>query len=217
MNHSVSNTTVTQHTDQHGCVARTSIATASGGFFNLAFPKTEDVDFSAVAAALAKICRFTGHTSQFYSVAQHTLLVADNVSDEARTYALVHDAHEAFIGDWSTPLKATWLSLFPVSGQHILGMEKNLARVAHQAAGLTWPLPQAIADEVRTADIRALLTERNALGLQFGAPWPLDADYEPFEKPNGWTALTPLTAEIVLADAFCRAGLINRPIKRKRT
>ncbi len=63
-----------------------------------------------VAHALAQINRFTGHALRPYSVAEHSLLVADlarinHASPSAQLAALLHDAHEAFTGDVSSPVK----------------------------------------------------------------------------------------------------------------
>jgi len=83
------------------------IQTHSGQAFDLANPTPAMVNLPDIAHALGHICRFTGHTSMPYSVAHHSLLVADLVEPEHRLQALLHDAHEAYIGDMSTPLK--WL------------------------------------------------------------------------------------------------------------
>lgn len=88
------------------------IQTASGRRFDLATPQSAMVDFDTdVPDALARIARFTGHIGGGpYSVAQHSVHCCDVVLAEtgdplAAAYALLHDAHEAYIGDWSTPLK----------------------------------------------------------------------------------------------------------------
>lgn len=74
------------HGNQVQRIPNSQIAIASGGFFDLANPVATDVNFFGIAASLSKLCRFTGHVNRFYSVAQHSLLVADNVSHEARPY-----------------------------------------------------------------------------------------------------------------------------------
>jgi hypothetical protein len=65
-----------------------------------------------IAQALAKVNRFGGHTPRLYSVAEHSLhvvtvmerdlLVRDPV---ALMCGLMHDAHEAYVGDMTTPVQ----------------------------------------------------------------------------------------------------------------
>lgn len=83
--------------------------TASGGRVNLASPRPGDISAEDVASALAQTCRFGGHASEYFSVAQHALLVEQLVSSWGRPdlalEALHHDSHEAFTCDLPSPLK----------------------------------------------------------------------------------------------------------------
>lgn len=94
------------------------ITTSNGHTFDVASPTSDDVRISEIAHALGNLCRFTGHTSRFYSVLEHSLLVLriarngmnlDAYTHPRRAYlemgALLHDAHEAYLGDVSTPVK----------------------------------------------------------------------------------------------------------------
>lgn len=60
-----------------------------------------------IARQLSRICRYAGATPHFYSVARHSLLVAELVPDEPalKLAALVHDAHECWTGDVLRPAK----------------------------------------------------------------------------------------------------------------
>jgi len=63
-----------------------------------------------IVHALTKVCRFNGHTKSFYSVAQHSILVAALVHRWGGTHVevlqgLLHDATEAYISDLNTPAK----------------------------------------------------------------------------------------------------------------
>lgn len=68
-------------------------------------PSPEMLNLFDIATALSKICRFNGHLSEFYSVAQHSVLVSYLVPNELRKAALLHDAPEAYLGDVIKPLK----------------------------------------------------------------------------------------------------------------
>lgn len=63
-----------------------------------------------VARSLSKICRYGGRSPRWYSVARHSRLVVHLLPAEAtlnqRKWALLHDAHEMFIGDILRPMEA---------------------------------------------------------------------------------------------------------------
>jgi hypothetical protein len=79
--------------------------TQSGLLIDLNRPTVDMIDIDDIGAALAKICRFGGHSNQFYSVAQHSVLVACLAPDYLCREALLHDASEAYLGDVIKPLK----------------------------------------------------------------------------------------------------------------
>lgn len=86
------------------------ITTFSGAQFMLASPMPEMVQLEDIAHALSMICHFGGHTAQFFSVAQHSVLVAKaarirGFDREFCKWALMHDAPEAYLGDVTRPLK----------------------------------------------------------------------------------------------------------------
>jgi len=88
----------------------TWILTATGREFDLAHPSAQQIDIRDIAWHLAHICRFTGATSRHYSVAEHSLHVSLHVELQglppaAQLAALLHDAHEAYCGDVTTPVK----------------------------------------------------------------------------------------------------------------
>lgn len=81
-----------------------------------------DFDIKDIAWALSHLCRYNGHTRAFYSVAEHSFHVANEVARRLSTQeeyseltpygrnqvimqALLHDAAEAYIGDMVRPLK----------------------------------------------------------------------------------------------------------------
>lgn len=94
----------------------TWMQTRSGRKFDLENIEDNMIDASDIAWSLAHICRFNGHCRRFYSVAEHTILMMrmpqllGRVFDPRTQYVLtgqilVHDAHEAFVGDMPRPMK----------------------------------------------------------------------------------------------------------------
>lgn len=80
--------------------------TATGKQFYPLAPKMTDIDIEDIAHALSLQCRFNGHTRKFYSVAEHSVHVSYAVPRKMALPALLHDAHEAYLGDMISPLKA---------------------------------------------------------------------------------------------------------------
>jgi len=68
-------------------------------------PQPEDICIEDIAHALAYICRYAGHTTQHYSVAQHSVIMARYAimtmrwPPELCQAVLLHDASEAYVCD----------------------------------------------------------------------------------------------------------------------
>lgn len=71
------------------------------------YPLNPDIDtivLEDIAHSLAHKCRYNGHTSEFYSVAQHSVLVSRAAASH-KLAALFHDAAEAYLPDVSRHIK----------------------------------------------------------------------------------------------------------------
>lgn len=80
---------------------------APGKMIDLAAPDMESITIDHIAASLANQTRFNGALG-FYSVARHSVAVAERLwrePDEVRLAGLLHDAHEALIGDITRPVQ----------------------------------------------------------------------------------------------------------------
>lgn len=134
------------------------IHTASGLRFDLENPDPERVALTDIAAALSQINRYTGHTRRPYSVAEHSIVVSHMVPSADAFAGLMHDAHEAYIGDMAAPLKRM---------PELAGYREVEARIESVVLGRFGI--DVIPDTVRTADYLALAVEARVL---LGAgPW----------------------------------------------
>ena len=156
------------------------IQTFSGRFVQPLALSAEDVALEDIAHALANQCRFGGHSRVFYSVAQHSCVVADAVEAcgagvEATLAALLHDATEAYLGDLPHPLKH----------RSPLGEAFRAAEARLQAAiAARFGVPVETPEPVKEVDRALLATER--ITLMRPSPngaWPELAGVEALEVP----------------------------------
>jgi len=86
------------------------IETATGRRFQPLDPVLADIRILDIAHSLAQQCRFNGHTRVHYSVAEHSVRVANLLERwgeprEVVLWGLLHDASEAYLTDVPSPLK----------------------------------------------------------------------------------------------------------------
>ena len=162
------------------------IVTYTGKVFDLLNPRPEMVCIEDIAHALANICRYTGHTLQFYSVAQHCVLMAQADLPGDPLVRLLHDSAEAYIGDMSRPWKQNLLV-------------HNFGRLVKEHEEIIlYTISEALrfriynTPDIKEADNRMMVTEIRDLMCPNSEFDPIVKSYKPLPdviKPwDAWTA-----------------------------
>lgn len=117
-----------------------------GTVHDLARPSAAEVDFRDFAGRLSRIARFNGVPQVgAYSVAQHSLhgaqaLLAEGAGEMLAALFLLHDAHEALIGDLPTPFQHLLEAVHGPGVRASIGKIKTAWDEAiYEAAGLPGP------------------------------------------------------------------------------
>lgn len=126
----------------------------SGNTVDPLVPDETAIDVRDIAHSLSLINRFNGHTRWAYSVAQHSLLVCDQMPDAGKLEGLMHDAAECYVHDIMTPLKTT-----PMFEQY-----RTLEKAWETAISKVYQLGFSYwHDQIKRADRVALATELKGL------------------------------------------------------
>jgi uncharacterized protein len=175
----------------------THIITATGAEYHLIGHGLRPVKLEDIAHQLAQINRFTGACSRPYSVAEHSLFVYElsvhaGASTVVQLAALLHDAHEAYTSDLSSPAKQAVDSVgWPNHGGAWHTFEYCHQQHVRNHFGLRTTFVHATY-AIREWDLIALATERRDLtAWQRGnyKPWPVlrdgtDTEVKPVEDIN---------------------------------
>lgn len=168
--------------------SRLYVSTYTGKQFYPLAPTPEQIDIEDIAHGLAYQCRFNGQTRYFYSVAQHSLIVADLVAQDLRAAALLHDAAEAYMGDMVKPLK----QLFPLFSE----IESRVMSVV----GLRYGIGNFDDPAIKRADLIALAMEKRDLMPNSSEPW--DSLKGIVASPIRITPMSPQEAKAAFLLAF---------------
>lgn len=135
------------------------LATYTGGKFYPLGPDPDRVNIRDIAHSLSQQCRYAGHTSEFWSVAAHSLEVSRRVESylldgdprqnmrrslgpqfirQHALTALLHDASEAYLVDIPKPIKPLLLLYAE--------FEANIEAAVANKYGTLFPMPQLVAD-----------------------------------------------------------------------
>jgi len=137
------------------------IQTFTGMRINPTKPNEKSINLQDIAHALARQCRFSGHVKEYYSVAQHSVLVSHLCDSKDALAGLLHDASEAYLVDIPAPLKR--------SGKFdaYLEFEKAMQDAICRKFGLLEAEPES----VKKADKIILATEARDLLSMMRSDW----------------------------------------------
>lgn len=161
-------------------VSPSAIKVRTRGFFDYKDMQSKNICIDDIAHALSMLCRFNGHTNHFYSVAQHSVVVSENVLQmpHRAMQGLLHDATEAYIGDMPAPLKR----LIP----SFKDFEDSLWKVIADK----YSMPHELHPDIHRVDKRACLTEARDLMGVTGHDWGLGV------KPLDIETIQPLSPAV---------------------
>jgi 5'-deoxynucleotidase YfbR-like HD superfamily hydrolase len=139
----------------------TAINTRNRHVVDFASPDPKEICLEDIAWGLAHVCRFGAQANKFYSVAQHSVTVADAVGhmgyDELSLLALHHDSHEAFTCDIPSPLKL-------LLGTAYTDITERLDIAIAEALNLSWPAEGSDGEAtIKAADKAVLHREADEL------------------------------------------------------
>lgn len=155
----------------------------SGETVLLLRPEATEIRLSTIAHNLACLNRFTGSAVFPYSVAEHSVHVSRLASrmtggdPEVALAGLMHDAHEAYLGDVSTPVKR---AVHALGSDAFDRLDAPWERRVRAVFGVSWDA--RISEIVLCADHVACMTERHAL-LPASPAWP---DMPEAERDDEW-------------------------------
>ena len=149
--------------------------------------KKEDFDPRIIAQTLSRVCRFWSQTSEFYSVAQHCLVMETLFDDiELKKWAMMHEIFEGLTGmDIATPIKHS-----PEMESYRIAENKALKQAA-KIFNLKPPMPK----KVKQMDKRLMVTEAlrfmntvNYNWTTIAKPLPLSVIGKPMNMKEAETA-----------------------------
>jgi len=147
------------------------IQTHSGRRFTPTNPNPDAIVIQDVAHALSMQCRFSGHCREFYSVAQHSVLVSYICDSNDALWGLMHDASEAYLVDVPRPLKRSG------TFQAYIDFETKM----QEAICKRFALPIKEPWSVKKADTILLATEARDLMSPLHSEWQQPVDPLPFK------------------------------------
>lgn len=188
------------------------IETYTGRKFYPLFPDPKAISIIDIAHALSNQCRYSGHVRDFYSVAQHSCLLATYAKKKLKAppidclQILTHDAPEGYLVDIARPVK----QYMPEYRKWDHGIDDVFRYWLFQ--GMILPPVPSYKDEL---DSRIIVDERAQLMSDSGNDWghklePLGINIEPWTPRRAETQFllqyAAYTAEAFGAPQYIREG-----------
>lgn len=163
----------------------TSMMLPSGARFDPLNLDPESIVIEDIARALSNTCRYGARSPEFYSVAQHSLHVAEILETTGHfdkvLAGLLHDASEAYLGDIPRPIKTLKQMKF------YRDMDNKIMSKIAEKFQFELDLP-----EVHEADQRMLMTEKERFWPEDTGPnWP---EYESYHRGTIYMMFSPQQA-----------------------
>lgn len=131
------------------------IQLSAGKQFWVTDPQPDVIDIKDIARALSRIPRFGGHTHEFYSVAQHSVLGSYLVPEHLAMAFLLHDAAEAYgLGDICKPVK-------DLLGDRVHQLEGQILDTVYKRFNVR--VSDADRDQIKHADLVMMAAEAEIL------------------------------------------------------
>jgi 5'-deoxynucleotidase YfbR-like HD superfamily hydrolase len=161
--------------------------TSSGIEFYALDARENEICIEDIAHSLALMCRFNGHCSRFYSVAEHSVRVLKcfqqysggdySKSLSAQRHVLLHDASEAYLCDIPRPIKP-FLTNYKKHEENLQDIiyGKFQCKFSDIMSENTLPslrYHHSFPKDVKDADLTLLATEARDLGLNRNKKWVL--------------------------------------------
>jgi hypothetical protein len=198
------------------------IQTVSGIKFPLLDPSPRHFNLFDISWHLSRINRYTGAIqNHHYSVAEHSLYVAEVTHaicvekgftvtrGQAIAAGLMHDAHEAYLGDLSAPLKKVLRDLGSTAYDDLTEHYQDIIAKKYGIPKLQ--LGRNI-DVVTEADMMVLEAEKSNkyIVADFGHDWRINRT---LTRPEAWQpdplswGMSPSNAQLGFMNAATTAGL----------
>lgn len=141
--------------------------------------RPEDIDIRDIAHALSMKCRYTGHCGEFFSIAQHSVLMARYDLPGTAIWRLFHDAAEAYLPDIASPIKHRFPEMIEAENRILKTIQRR------------FDLPDYDQDEVEKADIAMCVWEGRRLFPDSGNNeiWWRLPDQMPGKRLFSWAPL----------------------------